>query len=325
MISPTCAATTAAQISCTFYYTCPLISCLFGTGSATFNFTLNGTAANVGMALRQLNPATPMTNVNTAGRTASAVLNANGSAAITLTASTTVNYNPGSLVSNLICGLPLLSSSGCGQANIIVPILLLADHPILDTSTTNAFAWFLRNNWQEVTYYAVAPGYTPNVLASQPSCTTGGTCLNVTNVSNKLRAFAILMGRSVNGDARPSTALADYLEFGNASGSYEKQNVRDSVRYIVPDTGGANAYTLPLTSVSVGQPIVFRAANANTGASTLNTPATGVKNLVNPDGSNLNSSQIQANAAVQVGYDGTKFVLYAKRPFNDRFVVIDSN
>ena len=45
---------------------------------------------------------------------------------------------------------------------------------------------------------------------------------------------------------------------------------------------------------------------------------------INPDGSNLSAGQIRTNAAVQVVFDGTQFVL-AKRPFNDRVVVIDAN
>jgi hypothetical protein len=38
----------------------------------------------------------------------------------------------------------------------------------------------------------------------------------------------------------------------------------------------------------------------------------------------LTAGQIQANALVEVVYDGTKFVL-PKRPFNDRVIVVDSN
>jgi hypothetical protein len=79
------------------------------------------------------------------------------------------------------------------------------------------------------------------------------------------------------------------------------------------------------TAVSVGKPIYFRAANTNTGASTLTTAATGVKNLLNSDGSALSASQIRQNNAVLVTWDGTQFVLATKRPFNDRVLVIDHN
>jgi hypothetical protein len=279
------------------------------------------------MALRQLNAATPMTNVDAAGRNAAAVMNGNGSASVTLTGTTTVTFN-GTLLSNLLCGITglLALTLGCQQASLAVPILLLADHPILDTAN-GTYGWYLRNKWHEVTYYAVATNYSPAVRPAQPACTTGTNCLNVANVApvGAQRAIAILMGRAVNGRPRPSATLADYLEFGNAGASYEKQAVRDSLRNVWADVGGANAYNVGLSAIGVGQSLTFRATNTNTGASTINTSATGVKNLVNADGSTLTAAQIRANAAVQITYDGTQFVLAAKRPFNDRVVVIDSN
>ena len=327
-----CTGTTPTSANCTFYYRCPLVSCLVLGGSDTLSFSLLGTAANVGMALRQLNPATPMTNVDTLGRSASAVMNSDGSASVTLTGTTTVSYG-GGLVGNALCGITglLALTFGCQQASLAVPILLLADHPILDTSTAAAYGWFLRNKWHEVTYYAVAQRHTPAGRAggAQPSCTTGTDCLTVANVTpaNGQRAIAILMGRAINGRSRPSATLADYLEFGNvaAGTTYEKQTVHDRVRYVVADSGAANAYVVAVSSVSVGRPIVFRALNSNTGASTLNTPATGVANIVNPDGTSLTAAQIRGNAAVEVSYTGTQFILASKRPFNDRVMVIDSN
>ena len=90
------------------------------------------------------------------------------------------------------------------------------------------------------------------------------------------------------------------------------------------DTGTANAYVLPVASLASTRTLQFRALNSNTGTSTLNTTATGTRGLVNADGSNLAAATILANAAVQVTWDGTNFVL-AKRPFNDRVVVSGSN
>jgi hypothetical protein len=324
--SPDCSGTTATQANCTFYYRCPLLSCLTG-GTDTLAFSLDGTAANVGMALRQFNKGVPMTNIDAAGRNAFGVMNSDGSASITLTGTTTVNYS-GGLVGNLLCGITglLALTLGCQQASLAVPVLLLADHPILDPANAT-YGWYLRDKWHEVTYYAVASNYSPAVRPGAPACTTGTDCLKVANVApnGAQRAIAILAGRGINGRGRPSATLADYLEFGNAGASYEKQTVRDSVRYVWPDTGGANAYALSVSSVGVGQGITFRAKNANTGASTLNTTATGVKNVVNPDGTPLTAAQVRANAAVHVIYDGAQFLLAPKRPFNDRVVVIDSN
>ena len=38
-----------------------------------------------------------------------------------------------------------------------------------------------------------------------------------------------MAGRSINGASRPSSTLADYVEFGNATGSFERQPVSTAV------------------------------------------------------------------------------------------------
>ena len=134
----------------------------------------------------------------------------------------------------------------------------------------------------------------------------------------------MLAGRSINGNSRPSGNLADYLEFGNNTGNFERQSISRPVSTVYADTGSVNAYSINATSAPVGQPLQFMAITANTGSSTLTTAATGAKALRNTDGSNLTAAEIQANAVVEVAYDGAQFVLF-KRPFNDRVVVIDSN
>lgn len=94
------------------------------------------------------------------------------------------------------------------------------------------------------------------------------------------------------------TAINDTLTYSN---------------YLV-DTGAANSYAVAFsgsltTSYTAGLLIIFKAANANTGASTLNVNSLGAKNIVNQDGSALQSGQILANSLVMVCYDGTSFFL----------------
>jgi hypothetical protein len=224
--SPSCT-TTATQISCTFYYWCFLSGC----GPSSLPFTLNATASNVGMVMRQLNVNAAMTNVDASGRSASGIMNSNGSSAVTLNGSTTVPGS-GSFFSNALCGISGFLSFffGCKQYTILVPITLLADHPILDPSNAT-YGWFLRNKWHELTYYAIATNYSPVVMPAQPSCTTGTSCLSVSNVTPAAaqRAILILAGRSINGSERPSDTLANYLEFGNATGAFERQRVSTAV------------------------------------------------------------------------------------------------
>lgn len=102
-----------------------------------------------------------------------------------------------------------------------------SDHALL-SSTDATTGWFVRNEWYRLTYYAVAAGYTGT---SAPSCTTSSTCLTVDNVtpSGAQRAILLLAGRSVNGSARPSSTLGDYLESGNATGAYERQPISRAV------------------------------------------------------------------------------------------------
>ena len=187
--------------SCTV--TASQINCTFNSAASTTSFTLTATASYVGMALRQLSTSTTGAT-NVLSMTPSATLNSDGSASVTITGTANVPSNP---------------------SNISIPITVFADHPILDTTTATNYSWFARNKWHELTYYAVGAGYSPTVLVppAQPSC--GAGCLTVSNVtpSGQDRAILILGGRSINGSPRPSTTLANYLEFGNASGSYERQ------------------------------------------------------------------------------------------------------
>jgi len=119
--------------------------------------------------------------------------------------------------------LASLSINFCLQINIAA----VTDHPILDPGDPTT-GWFWRNQWFRLVYYAPAARHTAGGGAlPTPSCTTGTSCLNVANVTpaGAQRAILILAGRSINGTTRPSGTLSNYLEFGNATGSYERQLV----------------------------------------------------------------------------------------------------
>lgn len=77
------------------------------------------------------------------------------------------------------------------------------------------------------------------------------------------------------------------------------------------DAGGANAYAIApdnaLASYIAGQRFSFIALNANTGASTINVSALGVKTIKRPDGNDLAASDITAGRLVWVQYDGMNF------------------
>ncbi|MEE4110554.1 MAG: hypothetical protein V2I24_14480 [Halieaceae bacterium] len=79
------------------------------------------------------------------------------------------------------------------------------------------------------------------------------------------------------------------------------------------DTGAANAYVVALSKApsayTAGLQVRFLAANANTGASTLNVNGLGVKNLRRQDGTALRAGDILVGMPVSATYDGTRFLL----------------
>tara|TARA_R100001463_G_scaffold135227_1_gene198286 strand:+ start:3964 stop:5187 length:1224 start_codon:yes stop_codon:yes gene_type:complete len=77
------------------------------------------------------------------------------------------------------------------------------------------------------------------------------------------------------------------------------------------DSGSANTYAIALTpavtAYVAGQVFHFKAANASTGASTLNVNALGAKNIKKKNDQDIASGDIEENAIVSVIYDGTSF------------------
>lgn len=89
-------------------------------------------------------------------------------------------------------------------------------------------------------------------------------------------------------------------------------------RYAV-DTGVADAYivTLPyVPTLTDGFNFSFKAVNANTGPATMNANGTGVKSIVNPDGSALIAGTFGANAIVIIAYEsvGDRYILVSQNP-----------
>jgi hypothetical protein len=298
------------------------VATLLSTG---VTYEVKGVASNVAMALRQFNTAAVLPGV-TVSSGPTVAMSTTGTATTTFTG-TFATVTETNLVSTALCGLSsiLLVTLQCRQVDIQVPLPpLFPDHALLNSNNTT-WGWFTRNEWYRLTYYAVAQGNTATSLPTTPACTNGTTCLSVANVTPtaQQRAILILAGRGINGNARPTATLADYLEGGNASGSFERQTVSVSTGRVYVDSGVADNYFVAV-SVTTGSTVQFFTTNANTGASTLSTTTTGVRNLVDASGAALAAGQIKANAVVEATFDGTRFVL-SKRLFNDRIVVVDQN
>jgi hypothetical protein len=190
--------------------------------SIKVTFTLR--VSNVAMGLRTFDPTKitcaavddagggiPLQNIGC--QSIGMVLQSDGSALITVT----TNYTPDIVL------------SGWGTyANYTITFdrAVFGDHSLLDANNATT-GWFVRNEWYRLLYYAPASGHTATVLpGGTPACTTGTTCLSVTNLNpaGKQRGLLILAGRGLSGQARPSPSAANYFELGNATGAYIQKN-----------------------------------------------------------------------------------------------------
>src|SRR5262249_40322675 len=113
------------------------------------------------------------------------------------------------------------------NATITVPIGVFADHALVNPAITDAWYWFIANKWHQVTYYAVSPSHLPG---GAYNCSASSNCITIkvsgsSDLANR-KAILVLAGRGVNGTARPTALLADYLESsnGNVSRSAFAQN-----------------------------------------------------------------------------------------------------
>ena len=87
--------------------------------------------------------------------------------------------------------------------------------------------------------------------------------------------------------------------------------VQDGSFLYAADSGSANAYVITLapavTAYAAGQTFRFRAANANTGASTINVNSVGAKSIVKDVSTALAAGDINAGEVITIAYDGTNF------------------
>jgi hypothetical protein len=110
------------------------------------------------------------------------------------------------------------ASSGTGRINVPYP----SDSILLstDTGSNPDLAWFINNQWNRYTYYAISPA-----AAANPSgiCTSANVtnCLTLNNAEtgtgnvNDKRLALILSGRPLAGKTQPSASLNAYFEVQN--------------------------------------------------------------------------------------------------------------
>lgn len=94
------------------------------------------------------------------------------------------------------------------------------------------------------------------------------------------------------------------------------------------DTGSANAYAIALSPALaanvIGMLITFKAANANTGASTLNVNGIGPVAIKKNVSADLAVGDIAAGQLVTVAYDGTNYQLLSKSAFDNTYELVSN-
>ena len=110
------------------------------------------------------------------------------------------------------------------------------------------------------------------------------------------------------------TALADGTAHTDGINAGQIQD--GGLIFQATDSGSANTYAIALTpavtAYVAGQVFHFKAANASSGASTLNVNGLGAKNIKKKNDQDIAAGDIEQNAIVSVIYDGTSFQMLSQ-------------
>lgn len=146
----------------------------------------------------------------------------------------------------------------------------------------------------------------------------GGECKAIFNGTNYYVEFCTTGALQIVDGAQTQQAssfgqLTTAIAGVNATITGVKTAIQQNAYIYGADTGTANTYKptiSPAPTITVGSEIMWSAANANSGASTLQINGTGtVYNLYGFAGISLQGGEIVANGECKAVYDGTRFVL----------------
>jgi uncharacterized cupin superfamily protein len=122
----------------------------------------------------------------------------------------------------------------------------------------------------------------------------------------------VLVGISSNGNIYQGTWSGTFT-VDTTEPSFSVTNLSDQydVSNYILDTGAADAYVATLspawTAYTTGGGLYFKAANASTGASTLNVNALGEKDIKKRNDQDIEAGDIEVGGIYHVRYDGTNF------------------
>ena len=122
------------------------------------------------------------------------------------------------------------------------------------------------------------------------------------------------MTGAMNMGSQKISSLADGTAHTDAVNAGQIQD--GGLIFQATDSGSANTYAIALTpavtAYVAGQVFHFKAANASSGASTLNVNALGAKNIKKKNDQDIAAGDIEQNAIVSVIYDGTSFQMLSQ-------------
>jgi len=181
-----------------------------------------------------------------------------------------------------------------------------------------------------VTLSPVATAYTAGMVVrfKADSANTGAVDINVnatgaanlwTRAGGELAANDILANEIVEAVYDGANFyVMNVISAAEVTATHLTEAAQDSVHQYAADAGVANAYAVTLaptrTVYTAGMVVRFKAANANTGASTLNVNAVGAINLKKPNGGALQANDILSGQLVEAVYDGTNFQVRGTSP-----------
>lgn len=148
---------------------------------------------------------------------------------------------------------------------------------------------------------AIDAALTPTAEPTTANVDTNGPFKLVKWVSLFTKLIKAITGKD-NWFTAPSKSLEDFNEY-----------MADYIRNpgYAADSGAADAYVVTLnpiaTAYAAGMGVRFKAANANTGACTINVNGLGAKPIKMDNGTDPPAGMIAAGAVVTVVYDGTNF------------------
>jgi hypothetical protein len=136
----------------------------------------------------------------------------------------TTSIVPSTGEGRLVLQVTPASRTSSTDATVYIPnpsdsYLLKSSGTGANTSNPDLY-WFITNQWQRYTYYAISPAVTANPSGA---CTSSdvSNCLTLTNAEtgtgnvNDKRLMLILSGRALAGKTQPSSSLGDYFELLN--------------------------------------------------------------------------------------------------------------